>query len=91
MKKTITKNSSYVIMKIFSRQDAPAKVVDAMRYCLPEARNGEYVKYFINDSIWEPGKGKEEFDLLDQWLIENGAEGGDADTAGEAVLIHYWW
>lgn len=88
-------SQAYKLMKVFDSQySMPRDVKDAffrvMRLYNPIG-NDVYVNWHIASTIWEEGEGLDN-QLVDKWLIENGADGPkDEDSEGETVLIAHWW
>ncbi len=57
-----------------------------------ESQDGRYGNdCYINWWIGSDVDSDENTYLIDQWLIDNGANAGTKDSRGEEVLIKYWW
>ena len=82
----------FVTRKVFDCQDMPEDLRKIF-FDMFENGNDSYVNWGIQDSIWDEGDSHgENVKLLDKWLVENGASPAPAEhTAGEEVLIKYWW
>lgn len=84
----------YTTPKVFDCQRGMSPDVKAAFFRVMQNRNTGndcYVTWEIADSIYDVDEGIDE-QLVDKWLIENGAKGpADADSSGETVLIKHWW
>ena len=80
----------YRTMKVFDCQDMP----EALRYKFldlwDDKGNDSSVEWTVRGDIYE---GDDDVNkLIDDWLIENGAEFTKTEhTSGEEVIIKYWW
>jgi len=85
--------SNRIMMPVYDCQKMPDKVRQAFYELTESAGNDCYVSHFIGDALEEekndPGshdkKVIEQYKVLEEWLIANGA------TIGEHVLINHWW
>lgn len=72
------KKKNYYKCKVFDCQDMPDDLTREFLYRY-ERCNDVYVDYVCHENE------DEEPDIIDTWLLENGAK------SGEEVLIKYWW
>jgi hypothetical protein len=84
--------SKYKTLKVFDCQDMPEDVRKTF-FDYVESGNDCYIDWDIASMAWtdEALAGAQ---LIDNWLIANGAEGPssspDGDVPGECVLIKHW-
>lgn len=85
----------YQTMKVFDCQWDPGMPDDVKKafFSFCECGNDVYVSWTVETSGTNDSGDDYNADhkLVDQWLIDNGAEAGAADRCGETVLIKHWW
>jgi len=78
----------YKTMKVFDCQDMPRPLCHAFLELWDNKCNDSSVEWTISSDI-DPDAFTQQ---IDDWLIENGAEGPkDEHASGEEVIIKYWW
>ena len=95
--------SNHKMMKVFDCQDMPEEVKKIFFELAPDtAHNDVYVDWWVHDERFFYEEGQKEDpeyceyvrrkQLLENWLIENGAKPGKSgEHEGEHVLIKHWW
>lgn len=94
------KKPRFEMLKVFDCQDMPEDVKRAFFDMKEMAGNDCYVSWWIHDERYPPEEEMDSYyrehkrkkDLIDGWLIANGADPAPSeDDSGERVLVKHWW
>jgi len=82
----------YKKLKVFDCQDMPEDVRKIF-FNIAKSENDSYINWYTEETHYDwDGAGIKGHEIIDKWLIENGADPRVKPARfGEKVLINHWW